>query len=252
MTRKADNLRQSPDRTALRLSDLDRLQPAAIISAPAQPAPRQKSNVWMVTFTDLVALLLTFFVMVFAMRDVEEDTWQTITNSFVTALDSMHEVRVTTPRFNLDVERVVRTEGEDLNYLYAVIENLLDEESLTSSATLEARTTGVAIQAPRSRLLAAGQQSLSEEGEALMFHLAAVLGNLPNALELVVEVPGASSDDTPRMEAWAEALRIGGLLAESLADSGYVAPVEIRAKWARQDDPGEAQVDLLILPDARQ
>ena len=236
----------------MRLSDLDRLQPAAVISAPAQPARRQKSSAWMVTFTDLVALLLTFFVMVFAMRDVEEDTWQTITNSFVTALDSMQEVRVTTPRFNLDVERVVRTEGEDLNYLYAVIENRLDQESLAASATLQARTTGVAIQAPRNRLLTAEQQSLSEEGRALLFHLAGVLGNLPNALELIVEVPGPSSGDIPRMEAWAEALRIGGLLAESLADSGYVGPVEIRAKWARHDDPDAAHVDLLILPDARQ
>lgn len=251
MTRKADDRRHLPDRTALRLSDLDRLQPVAVMSVPAQPARRQSGNAWMVTFTDLIALLLTFFVMVFAMRDVEEDTWQTITNSFVTALDTMQEVEVTTPRFNLDVERVVRAEGEDLNYLYAVIENLLDQESLVASATLEARTTGVAIQAPRGRLLTAEQQSLSEEGQALLFHLAGVLGNLPNALELVVEVPGRAGDDT-RMEAWAEALRIGGLLAGGLAESGYVAPVEIRAKWAQHDDPAAARVDLLILPDARQ
>ena len=251
MTRKADDRRHLPDRSALRLSDLDRLQPVAVMSGPAQPARRQSGNAWMVTFTDLIALLLTFFVMVFAMRDVEEDTWQTITNSFVTALDTMQEVEVTTPRFNLDVERVVRAEGADLNYLYAVIENLLDQESLVASATLEARTTGVAIQAPRSRLLTAEQQSLSEEGRALLFHLAGVLGNLPNALELVVEVPGRAGDDMP-MEAWAEALRVGGLLAGGLAESGYVTPVEIRARWAQHDDPGAARVDLLILPDARQ
>ncbi len=218
---------------------------------PAQAArPRGGSSVWMVTFTDLVALLLTFFVMVFAMRDVEEDTWQTITNSFVTALDTMEDVRVTSPRFDIDIERVTRTEGEDLDYLFTVIENLLGEESLTASAKLELRATGVAIRAPRIGLLAEDGQGLSEEGRALLFNLAGVLRNLPNALELVVEVPGRAGRD-PRAEAWADALRVGGLLAEGLADSGYGALVEIRAKWAEHDDPGAAEVDLLILPDAR-
>ncbi len=212
--------------------------------------PRGGSSAWMVTFTDLVALLLTFFVMVFAMRDVEEDTWQTITNSFVTALDTMEEVQVTTPRFDIDIERVARTEGEDLDYLFAVIENLLDQESLTASARLQPSPTGVAIRSQRASLLAEDGEALSEQGRALLFNLAGVLRNLPNALELIVEVPGRPGLD-PRADAWAEALRIGGLLAEGLAESGYGARVDIRANWAEHSDPGEAEVDLLILPDAR-
>lgn len=250
MTRKADDRRQPPNRPALRLSDLDRPQPVAIVSMPAQPARRQGSNAWMVTFTDLIALLLTFFVMVFAMRDVEEDTWQTITNSFVTALDTMQETQVVTPRFDIDIERVVTTEGKDLDYLFAVIENLLDQESLAASATLEPRATGVAIRAQRTNLLAGKEPTLSDEGQALLFHLAGVLRNLPNALELVVEVPGRAGEEA-RVEAWAEALRVGGLLADGLAESGYVAQVDIRASWAEHDDPDDAAVDLLILPEAR-
>lgn len=239
-----------PNRTALRLSDLDRPQPAAVASVPVQPARRQSGNVWMVTFTDLVALMLTFFVMVFAMRDVEEDTWQTITNSFVTALDTMQETQVTSPRFDIDIERVVTAEGKDLDYLFAVIENLLDQENLAASAVLEPRAAGVAIRAQRRNLLATEEQALSDEGRSLLFHLAGVLRNLPNALELVVEVPGRAGEDAGA-EPWAEALRIGGLLADGLAESGYVAPVDIRASWAEHDDPGNAEVDLLILPDAR-
>lgn len=227
------------------------LQDEALAPGPSEVTrPRSGSSAWMVTFTDLVALLLTFFVMVFAMRDVEEDTWQTITNSFVTALDTMEEVQVTAPRFDIDIERVARTEGEDLDYLFAVIENLFEQESLTASATLEPRPTGVAIRAQRADLLAEEGQALSEEGQALLFNLAGVLRNLPNALELIVEVPGRAGLD-PQADAWAEALRIGGLLADGLAESGYGARVDIRAKWAEHDDPGEAEVDLLILPDAR-
>jgi len=46
------------------------------------PAESQRSSqAWLVTFTDLVALMLTFFVMLFAMSKVEQRKWQNLTDA---------------------------------------------------------------------------------------------------------------------------------------------------------------------------
>lgn len=40
-----------------------------------------KKGAWMLTFTDLVSLMLTFFVMLFSMSTVQIDKWDAITDS---------------------------------------------------------------------------------------------------------------------------------------------------------------------------
>ena len=42
------------------------------------PEARGPSKAWMITFTDLVSLMLTFFVMLFAMSNVKIDKWESM------------------------------------------------------------------------------------------------------------------------------------------------------------------------------
>ena len=42
----------------------------------ASTGGRKPSSVWLIIFTDLVALLLTFFVMLFSMSNVQIDRWK--------------------------------------------------------------------------------------------------------------------------------------------------------------------------------
>ena len=218
---------------------------------PGYPNVGRSGVSWMVSFTDLVALLLTFFVMVFAMRDVEEDTWQTITDSFVTALDTMNETEIAAPTFDIDIEKISTAEGQDLDYLRAVIESLLRDRSAPPITRLEIRGQAVAIRAKRVDLLRPDRLALSESGKGYVFHLAGVLANLPNAVKLVVQVPGRAAA-APNSQAWADALRIGGLVTGALTERGYKAPIETRAAQSRyRTAPSQATVDILILPDAR-
>ena len=42
------------------------------------PRARRPSKAWMIIFTDLVSLMLTFFVMLFAMSNVKVDKWDSM------------------------------------------------------------------------------------------------------------------------------------------------------------------------------
>ena len=45
-----------------------------------QPEPLQTRNIWLVTFADVIALLLAFFVMLISMNNIKSETWNVITS----------------------------------------------------------------------------------------------------------------------------------------------------------------------------
>ena len=63
-------------------------RPAAATLREHPPANRTASRQsWMLTFTDLVSLLLTFFVLLFSMSTLEIEKWEAITASLSRSLD---------------------------------------------------------------------------------------------------------------------------------------------------------------------
>ena len=69
--------------------------PDLAASGPVVPVPggQRSSQAWLVTFTDLVALMLTFFVMLFAMSKIEHRQWQNLTDALAQDLDAVREGR---------------------------------------------------------------------------------------------------------------------------------------------------------------
>src|SRR3546814_7872199 len=45
------------------------------------------AQAWLLTFTDLTALMLTFFVLLFSMSTIEKPNWQSLVNSLAPRLD---------------------------------------------------------------------------------------------------------------------------------------------------------------------
>ena len=47
---------------------------------------RKSAQMWLLTFTDLVSLMLTFFVMLFSMSNVKLDRWDNVIDSLSQSL----------------------------------------------------------------------------------------------------------------------------------------------------------------------
>jgi chemotaxis protein MotB len=86
-----------------------------------------EGQAWMVTFTDLIALMLTFFVMLFAMMKVDEQHWQGLTASLAERLDGIAGPPVALPRYARDSEATALAPATDLDYLSALIGARLEE-----------------------------------------------------------------------------------------------------------------------------
>lgn len=198
--------------------------------APELPRPAEQGSgtqSWMITFADLVALLITFFVMLFAMSQVEQRKWQNLVNALSNRLDLVREIEVALPTENRDVESVQTLPGSNLDYLAALLEEHLAAEPLLGEALLQRRPDRLVISLPSLLLFPSGAADLDPEGERVVFALSNLLRNLNNR----IEVTGSADPEAPSgafKSNWVLSLVRATRVAKLLADAGYQRPIVTR------------------------
>lgn len=230
-----------------------------------QDEPRRDSTaatVWMVTFTDLVSLMLTFFVMLFAMSSLRPDQWDKVTDALSRSFDPTSEktVRGATPApFNIGT--VVRRQAAHLDYLDAVLrESLLREPDLAASQLFRLEDRLI-ISLPGDILFEPGLALMTERAEALLFGLGGVLRNIGNR----VAVEGHSDPHPPAAGGytsnWELSTARAAAVANALKRAGYGGAVaafghsDSRFGWLPERPDGERRamarrVDIVVLPTA--
>ena len=178
------------------------------------------TGAWMVTFTDLVALLLTFFVMIFAMSHVKTADWSSLTESLRRHLNSVAGQTVASPSLRMDVPSPDRQPGADLDYLSELLAGHLSEAPALADARLRRGEDRLFVSLPADLLFAVGDFTLTPEAADAVFQLGGVLRNMPNALAVVGHADPRKPQGTYpsnwelsllRAQAVAAALRNGGV-----------------------------------------
>ncbi|CCQ74117.1 flagellar motor protein MotB [Magnetospira sp. QH-2] len=227
--------------------------------APVAAHKEENSQAWMVTFTDLVSLMLTFFVMLFSMSSVQVDKWEEMIDTLSQTLNPTREVQTIKPTSTYNIRMVLRERAINLDYLMAVLEEKMAEDHLLSSSRLLHLSDRVIVSLPGDLLFGPNSALLSEKAREALFELGGVLRNINNQ----VMVQGHSDPVPPqggqyasnwelsigRAVAVANALRRAGyteeIPAQGFASSRYnllpdLPDVEKR-KLARR-------VDIVIMP----
>ena len=185
------------------------------------------SQAWLLTFTDLTALMLTFFVLLFAMSSIEESDWQNLVDALSPRLDGLQQVTVSLPQSEKAAEAAERAPGSDLDYLAAVLQEQMKADPLLQEVRIAREIHRLVISVPGDLLFAAGATELGEEGEKAVFALSGVLRSLRN----VIEIAG-HADPRPPGAAWpsnwelslARAAALSGLLSKL----GYQGEILVR------------------------
>lgn len=229
--------------------------------ASINPEEAAAERAWLLTFTDLASLMLTFFVLLFSMSNVKVGDWQNIIDSLSRTLRPEPEkvVKAQTATFNIGT--IYRRQAIDLNYLTSVIEEGIkgiDALAGTQVMLLEDR---LVIALPGDLLFQAGRADMTEGAREAMFVFGGLLRNIGNEIGV-----NGHTDPTPpaggaylsnwelstaRAAAVANALRRAGyeddIIAFGYADSRYrqlpAMDEERRRSLARR-------VDIVIPPTA--
>ena len=189
--------------------------------------PRKASNAWLTTFADLTSLMITFFVLLFSMKDVDVKKWQEISGSLSGSLTFTPVEQVKYEANQTD--KATFAQADRLTYLQAVLERRFNEDDVLRNATLihNQQQKTLTIIVPNRLLFDVAAADLNAAGEEAIGTLGSLLQHLDNAI-----VVGGHSDPSPirgsaRYETnWElSMMRALGVL-KKLRASGVVAPMK--------------------------
>ena len=198
---------------------------------------------WLITFTDLIALLLAFFVMLFSMSAVEQEPWEIMTNSLIASLNPDFAWDSLTALSDLDADSIPAENAADLDYLQAVIANKIRNVPLLSQALLTRRADRLIISLQADSLFAVGGAGLSEDSRAALYAMGDTLRHISNRVDV-----NGHTDPTPvrggrYASNWELSLHRALAVADALASAGFTRDIIAIGLAESRYDEGAAELD---------
>ena len=188
---------------------------------------QDNSQAWLLTFTDLSALMLTFFVLLFSMSTIKEEDWQNLIDALSPRMASLQEVTVALPTTDKAADEVERVPGTDLDYLAAVLQEQMAANNVLAGARVRREAASLVVSVPGDLLFAPGAIELGEAGEKAVFALTGVLRNLRN----VIEIAGHADPTQPHgayPSNWELSLARAAVVSGQFSALGYAGSIVVR------------------------
>jgi chemotaxis protein MotB len=196
---------------------------------PSRQAARSVSPGWMITFADLLSLLVAFFVLLFAATSVPSAAWQRVMQpvaGYMTGV-GIHAIGVAPITAAPTVARL------DLNYVGTLMTKLLAEDPGLAGARMEHQDHALVLHLP------AGFDGRG----ARLTGLARLLGDVDNRIEIVAH--SAAGRDAPAIVDWQRAVVRANAVAADLARLGVTGPLTTTG-LVDVPDGGPTHLDIVL------
>jgi chemotaxis protein MotB len=180
----------------------------------------------MITFADLLSLLLAFFVLMFTMSSINNGAWKAVADSLAQRLKT-GEPR-TAPRDLADANfpRASQDTAVDLDYLRAVLRQKGADVPLLRRASLTRGSDRLVIALPADLLFEVGAARLTEPAAAAIAVLGDVFRGVDNRLEVEGHTdPVPVTGNGPYASNWELSLARAVVVANTLRTAGYGADI---------------------------
>lgn len=222
-------------------------------SSALSPSSENGVPLWLITFTDIMALMLTFFVLLYSMAVPEKDKWDEISSGFSRGFNVFKAPQsFGGHRDSINIEKLDFTRALDLNYLEALILELVAENEFLKNVFVMHQHDSLILSLPSDLLFLPSQTEVSIEGKKALFALGGPLSRIRNRIQII-----GHTDPRPIQDAesefrsnWELSLARALSVSAVLKNAGYVRPVIVRGlSSARYDElpeslPEEERLDL--------
>lgn len=193
------------------------------------------SGVWLISFTDVMALMLTFFVLLFAMSNPKEEHWENFTETmqynFNKYFGQAHNRGMNE---GTSVTRIDFSRALDLSYLQTIIDTMLAKEESLAGIVMIRQGSNLVISLPQDLLFAAGKAEVTVEGSRALYTVGEMLGRIKNRIEIVGHTDPRPVTATAATfpSNWDLSIARASSVAAILEQVGYTRPVVIRGQAA--------------------
>lgn len=176
---------------------------------------------WLLTFIDLISLLLAFFIMMFSMSTIKTSAWDvfkgSLDNKKRLEASSFESYKNSTP---LD-HRSTRY-GLNLGYLRSILESSLKKEKSLQNVVFTYNSNNLIISLPTILIFKKGGSALSDSGRKALFLIAETLSNFNNDISLVGHSdPAPMAVGAKYKNNWALSLSRAFSVGQALKSAGY-------------------------------
>lgn len=220
------------------------------ITTQEQTPPEYGMRVWLITFTDLVALMLAFFVMLFAMSSVKLTDWRSVIDSLSQTLRREVIPTHTAPSSAFNIGTIFRKQAIDIDYLASVLgEAMAGLGPLARDRVLRLEDRLIIVLAGDG-LFEPGQARPTAGGRDALFVLGGVLRNIGNQVDVNAHAAPSAPAGGAYASAWELAAARGAAVANALHESGYTGDIIAFGRTAKADSGDPGRVEIIVRPTA--
>jgi len=179
------------------------------------------SNAWLLTFSDLISLMLTFFVLLFSMSNVKVDHWENVIESLSKTLHPTPIKSIPAINASFNIGTLFRKKAINLDYLASVLRDSLAPLQLLKGTKVVRLEDRLIITLPGDLLFEPGRGVMTKQAVEAMFILGGVFRNMDNE----ISVDGHTDPEPPVGQGygsnWTLSTARAAAVANSLRRAGY-------------------------------
>lgn len=185
------------------------------------------SNAWLITFADLLSLLLVFFIMLYATSNLKSGQWDSIKSSIGRAFKANSIIDEYTFSSSLGVSKVDVTIGVDLDYLFPVLEQRIKEDRfLSGKVIVKSFDEKIVISMKKETLFIDNTVNFRNDADLIMMVLGDNLQRVKNKMDIVSFIEADRSSIEKNSENWRAALMQNIKIASKLREYGNLSKIE--------------------------
>lgn len=183
-------------------------------------------STWLVTFADVIALMLAFFVMLFSMSNIKTETWEVIISQ-ISSSEKPKKEKVQRPQATKNIATVKLKEALSLTYLANVLEEHLSGDALLNAASVHRLDGLVVVSLPSDTMFPAGEAGLTEAAREALFRMGGIIATISNRIDVRGHTDPVAGSDGKYASKWTISLVRAAAVANELRRTGYTRQIPI-------------------------
>lgn len=220
---------------------------------------------WLLTFTDIVALMLTFFVLLYSMSEPEREKWDRFTSALTSGFSAFESARsFDGAQQEINIDRLDMKKALSLDYLETLLDEQIKKDGYLRDVMILHQGDQLILSLPSDLLFQSGRASVSSRGRRALFSIGGLLSRIRNRLEVVGHTDPALPDaaaskgfSTNWELSLMRAIEVGALLEEAGYTRAFIVRGmssarydELPSSMPEQERAGYARrVDIIVMQD---
>jgi chemotaxis protein MotB len=213
----------------------------------------EEVKLWLITITDVVALMLTFFVLTYAMSVPEEDKWNELSASLSSEFTKTFSKPYNAgPQDTISIDKLDLSRALGLPYLRGLIDQAYEKQEITDYVIAQ-QGDRLIVSLPNDIIVETASPERKAESRAALIALTDILARIKNRIEVVGHAPDPGpAPQGANADGWTSSLGQAAQIAAFLRANGYGKEMLVRGLSSARSEEGASasgRVDIVILRD---